>query len=229
MGNLSTWSRHAICIPDSGAGRRTGHWRSRQPCSAVQQWQPRVHRPAVHRNGLGVQHGQRPSTGNLNIEFVKSGYSNGSDTVGAAKDGDWFVDLNGTQGAGVIRQSFDTVAGQWYRVDYWISGNAGPGGVTMGDGAKSLDAKWNNVTADSATYLHQAGDKWSNLRWEAHSFLAQASGSSSTLSFHSTSTVYNAAGPFIDNISVTAVPEPATLALWLAGIGLVAGAARRRR
>jgi hypothetical protein len=38
-----------------------------------------------------------------------------------------------------------------------------------------------------------------------------------------------AAGPFIDNISVTAVPEPATLALWLAGIGLVAGAVRRGR
>lgn len=169
------------------------------------------------------------STGNVNIEFVKTGYSNGSDTVGAAKDGDWFVDLNGTQGAGVIRQTFDTVAGQWYRVDYWISGNAGPGGATMADGAKSLEARWNHVAADTATYLHQAGDKWSNLRWEAHSFLAQASGSSSTLSFHSLSTTYPFAGPFIDSISVTAVPEPATLALWLAGFGLVAGAVRRRR
>ncbi|MDP2008315.1 MAG: PEP-CTERM sorting domain-containing protein [Rubrivivax sp.] len=33
----------------------------------------------------------------------------------------------------------------------------------------------------------------------------------------------------ISNLSVTAVPEPATTALWLAGLGLVAGAARRRR
>ena len=169
------------------------------------------------------------STGSLNIEFVKAGYTNGSDTVGAAQDGDWFVDLNGVLGPGSIQQTFDTVAGQWYRVDYWISGNAGPGGATMADGAKSLQAAWNGSTADSATYAHQSGDNWSNLRWEAHSFLVQASGTSSTLGFQSTSTFYSDAGPFIDSISVTAVPEPATLALWLAGIGLVASAVRRRR
>ena len=163
-----------------------------------------------------------------NVEYVKSGYSNGSDTVGAAQDGDWFVDLNGTQGPGRISQTFDTIAGQWYRIDYWISGNAGPNGSTMADGSKSLTASWNGGTADSATYAHQSGDNWSNLRWEGHSFQAQASGTSSTLPFQSTSSYYIPAGPFIDAISVTAVPEPATLALWLAGLGLVAGVARRR-
>lgn len=98
----------------------------------------------------------------------------------------------------------------------------------MADGSKSLVAEWNGAGADSATYQHQAGDNWSNLRWEPHSFLVQASASSSTLGFRSTSTYYPAAGPFVDAISVTAVPEPATLALWLAGLGLVAGVARRR-
>lgn len=33
----------------------------------------------------------------------------------------------------------------------------------------------------------------------------------------------------VSNLSVTAVPEPASLALWLAGLGLVASVARRRR
>ena len=84
-----------------------------------------------------------------NVEYVKSGYSNGSDTVGAAQDGDWFVDLNGTQGPGRISQTFDTIAGQWYRIDYWISGNAGPNGSTMADGSKSLTASWNGGTADT--------------------------------------------------------------------------------
>jgi MYXO-CTERM domain-containing protein len=164
-----------------------------------------------------------------NIEYVKAGYSGAGDTVGAAMEGLWFVDLNGTQGPGTISQTFDTIAGQWYRVDYWMSGNAGPNGSTSADGAKSLVALWNGATADAATYLHQSGDRWSNLRWEGHSFLVQASATSSTLGFRSTSTVYAAAGPFIDAISVTAVPEPAEAAMWLAGIGMLAAVSRRRR
>lgn len=164
-----------------------------------------------------------------NIEYVKAGYGSAGDMVGAAKDGLWFVDLNGTQGPGRISQTFDTVAGQWYRVDYWMSGNAGPNGTTSADGTKSLVALWNGATADTATYLHQSGDRWSNLRWEGHSFLVQASTTSSTLGFRSTSTVYAAAGPFIDAISVTAVPEPAEAAMWLAGIGMLAAVSRRRR
>ena len=33
----------------------------------------------------------------------------------------------------------------------------------------------------------------------------------------------------VDNIAITAVPEPASAALWLAGLGVAAGMARRRR
>lgn len=163
------------------------------------------------------------------IEYVKAGYSGAGDTVGAASDGLWFVDLNGTQGPGTISQTFDTVAGQWYRVNYWMSGNAGPNGSTSADGAKSLVALWNGATADTATYLHQSGDRWSNMRWEGHSFLVQAAAASSTLGFRSTSTFYAEAGPFIDAISVTAVPEPAEAAMWLAGLGMLAAVGRRRR
>ncbi|TDP61610.1 DUF642 domain-containing protein [Roseateles toxinivorans] len=162
-----------------------------------------------------------------NIEYVKAGYASSGDVVGPAQDGDWFVDLNGTQGPGRISQSFDTVAGQWYRIDYYISGNAGPNGSTSG-GSKTLNALWNGGVADSASYLHQVGDKWSNNRWEAHSFLAQAVGASSTLGFQSTSFTYSAAGPFIDAITVTAVPEPGTYALMLVGLGLIGFAKRRR-
>lgn len=84
------------------------------------------------------------------------------------------------------------------------------------------------MVSDSAVYQHQTGDTWSNLRWEDHSFLVQAADAGSTLTFRSASTAYPAAGPFIDAISVTAVPEPTTMAMWLAGVGLLAGLARRR-
>lgn len=162
-----------------------------------------------------------------NIEFVKTGYAGGGDVVGAAADGLWFVDLNGTTGPGRISQSFDTVAGQWYRIDYFMSGNAGPNGSTS-NGSKTLNALWNGGVADSASYTHQVGDKWSILRWEAHSFLAQAVGATTTLGFQSTSTTYAAAGPLLDAITVTAVPEPGTYALMLAGLGLLGFAKRRR-
>jgi hypothetical protein len=36
-------------------------------------------------------------------------------------------------------------------------------------------------------------------------------------------------GGSLDNISVTAVPEPETVAMMLAGLGIVAGVASRRR
>lgn len=158
------------------------------------------------------------SVSQANIEFVRSGYTNGSDTVGAAADGDWFVDLNGTQGPGRIAQTFDTLAGQWYRIDFAISGNAGPNGVTSADGSKSLTVLWDGNLAGSASYQHLPGDGWSNLRWEGHSLLVQAAGASSTLAFQSASTVFAAAGPFVDAIQVSAVPEPGTAALWLTGL-----------
>ena len=162
-----------------------------------------------------------------NIEFVRAGYSNGADTVAPAADGDWFVDLNGTQGPGRIAQTFDTVAGQWYRIDFAMSGNAGPGGATAADGSKSLNVLWNGGTAASATYLHQPGDRWDNLRWEWHDVLVQATGSSSTLTFQSASSFYSAAGALVDAIQVTAVPEPGTAAMLLAGLAM--GTVLRRR
>jgi hypothetical protein len=163
-----------------------------------------------------------------NVEFVRSGYSNGSDTVGPAQDGLWMVDLNGTQGPASIAQTFDTVAGQWYAVNYFLSGNAGPNGSTS-VGNKTLAVYWNGALADTATYTHQPGDGWSNLRWDAHGFQAMATGPQTTLRFASTSNGYAAAGPMIDAISITPVPEPATALLWAGGAMVLLGAVRRRR
>lgn len=167
------------------------------------------------------------SVSSANVEFVRSGYSASGDTVAAAHDGLWMVDLNGTQGPGTISQTFDTVPGQLYLVEYWISGNAGPNGSTSG-GSKSLEVAWNGAVVDTATYLHQAGDNWANLRWEGHAVVVQAAGATSTLAFRSTSLTYAAAGPLLDDIRVSAIPEPATALLWLTGFGLLAATARKR-
>ena len=76
---------------------------------------------------------------------------------------------------------------------------------------------------------HRAGDNWSNLRGEAHGVDVLATGTTSLLRFQSTYTGNAAAGAFIDNIRVSAVPEPATAGLILAGLLLVGVAGRRRQ
>ena len=169
-----------------------------------------------------------------NIEFVRTGYSGAGDVVQSAHEGDWFVDLNGTQGPGGLRQSLLTDPNQQYRIDFWMSGNPGPLGVTTSGGPKTLDVLWNGAVAGSFSYTHLPGDQWSNLRWESHSVLVTGvglSGGFDTLEIRSTSNFHAAAGPFVDALSITAVPEPGTWAMLAAGLGLlgVVGARRGKR
>lgn len=163
-----------------------------------------------------------------NVEFVRQGYTGGGDTVAAAHDGFWMVDLNGTGGAGTISQTFDTLPGQQYLIEFWMSGNAGPLGATSAD-TKSLLVSWNSGTVANASYVHQVGDGWSNLRWEDHAVVVTAVGTSSTLAFTSTSTFYADAGPLVDDIRITPIPEPSAVAAALGGLALLAATLRRVR
>lgn len=163
------------------------------------------------------------------IEFVKNGYSGAGDVVASAHDGDWFVDLNGVSGPGGIGQDIATDVGQQYRIDFWMSGNAGPLGSTRADGSRTLDVLWNNAVVGTFTFVFQPGDQWNNLRWEKHSVLVTGASGLDSLELRSASTFYTAAGPMADSISITAVPEPETWALLAAGLGLVGFGAKRRR
>lgn len=163
-----------------------------------------------------------------NIEFVRNGFSGAGDVVASAQDGEWFVDLNGVGGPAGIGQDIATTSGQAYRIDFWMSGNAGPLGSTKADGSRSLDVLWNNSVVGSFTFVFQPGDQWNNLRWEKHSVLVNGASGLDSLEIRSTSNAYAAAGPFVDAISITAVPEPGTWAMLVAGLGLVGVGAKRR-
>ena len=167
------------------------------------------------------------ATGN-NIEFVKNGFSGSGDVVASAQDGDWFVDLNGVGGPGGIGQDIATESGQSYRIDFWMSGNAGPLGSMKADGSRSLDVLWNNSVVGSFTFVFQSGDQFNNLRWEKHSVLVDGASGLDSLEIRSTSNAYVAAGPLVDAISITAVPEPGTLAMLAAGLGLMGVGVKRR-
>jgi hypothetical protein len=162
------------------------------------------------------------------IEFVKNGFAGSGDVIASAQDGEWFVDLNGVSGPGGIGQDIATDPGQLYRIDFWMSGNAGPLGTSRADGSRSLDVLWNNAVVGSFTFVFQPGDRWNNLRWEKHSVLVTGASGLDSLEIRSTSSFYAAAGPFVDAITITAVPEPGTWAMLTAGLGLVGFGVNRR-
>ena len=124
-------------------------------------------------------------------------------------------------GQGGIQQTFDTVAGVLYNVSFWLAGNPDGAPVT-----KSVLVGASG--ADSATYSFTfTGFDKANMGWKNYTYSFVAASSSTTLSFASKdATSFGAA---LDNVSVAAVPEPATWAMMILGFGLVGGSMRRRR
>jgi choice-of-anchor C domain-containing protein len=128
------------------------------------------------------------------------------------------VDLHGNS-AGTLAQSFATDVGQSYLVSFWMAGN--PDGVPTEKTARVTSGD----AAESFSFLLGPGITRQNMGWEQRSFTFTALASTSTLTFSSTSTgiFYGAA---LDDVSVTAVPEPGVIGLL--GVSLIAFLRRRR-
>lgn len=125
--------------------------------------------------------------------------------------------------AGGISQTFDTIAGQTYSVDFLLAGN--PVG---GAGTKTVSvAATGNAALEYG--FNTAGTSTGDMGWISQIYTFTAASDSTTLSFASLND--NPYGPALDNVavSITAVPEPAVWAMMVGGLGLVGMQMRRRR
>lgn len=165
------------------------------------------------------------------------------------------VDLNGSNGQqGAIWQTFDTVAGQSYTVNFFYTRNSdynASGVLQMAAGAFATPTDFQNFRTGAAfsslvNFIFNTPEHGllstlicdPNDTWQQGSFTFIAAGSSTTIGFlgspvgtPGTNNAYS--GPVIDTVSVVTAthhPEPASLAVWsLLAAGGAAYSWRKRR
>jgi PEP-CTERM motif-containing protein len=119
----------------------------------------------------------------------------------------------GPEAPGRISQTFATTSGLAYKVDFWLA-------LDDSSQPNSFFWSWNGVKQGSGL------TNTTGFGYAEFSGLVSAIGSSSTLEF-------TFADPnsfwLLDDVSVNAVPEPETYALFASGLLALAAVARRRR
>ncbi|MCS6865847.1 MAG: choice-of-anchor C family protein [Gemmataceae bacterium] len=152
------------------------------------------------------------TVGGAGIDWIDNGYWNASQGLRS-------LDLSAVN-AGSISQTFSTIPGQAYLVQFDMAGNT--------DGGPAIKTLTADVGAGPITFSFDTTGRSrpGNMGWETKSFVFTATSSTTTLTF--TSTVTTAFGPALDNVSVTPIPEPMSLMV-LGGLMVSGLAAVRRR
>lgn len=181
-------------------------------------------------NGFGFESLSAPDNFTITGWTVSSGSVDYVGPYWQAAHGQRSLDLAGLYFNGTIFQSFPTTVGVPYVVSFALAGNPDvqPRTTTV--------QVW--VSSGGPPYASQTfnyvvnGQTHTNMGWTYVNWIFTAQSSLTTLGFTSLDT-YNdpqwgySFGPALDDVSVTAIPEPATLAL--VGLGLIAVGFLRRR
>jgi hypothetical protein len=145
------------------------------------------------------------------------GIANNS-TYNFAQSGDYYLDLSGTGSQSPIYQDFSTVPSATYNLSFYIgASNANPPASTIRFDLSGSTALLGAALTPSAPST--------NINWTLQSFNFVADSTITRLSFSGLSGIDDNAS-FVDSVSVTAIPEPASLlTLCLSSLALL----RRRR
>jgi hypothetical protein len=126
------------------------------------------------------------------------------------------IDLDGSTGdAGILSKSLSLDAGVQYTATFELAGNMRGGSET---GAVSFGFGGNNIT-----YSLLSSAAFSSYQ------LIFTPGSTGAYSLSFSNAGGDNIGALLDNVTVTAVPEPETYAMMLAGLGLMGAVVRRRK
>ena len=138
--------------------------------------------------------------------------------AGTAQDGHNFIELDGYENDR-ITQSFATTVGQSYEISFWYQNRDG-----VAAGSEGFDAVVLSGGVSSASLVGNAASNG----WLQEKIIFTAGSSFTTFTVAATGTS-DSLGTSFDNFSAIAVPEPATMGLFAAGLAILGLSARRRR
>ncbi len=142
-------------------------------------------------------------------------------TYWAASDGNRSLDMSALTSGQIMQTLTGLTAGKMYRIGFDMSAN--PDG---GSNVKRLTVSATGGVPQTFLYTRVPGQSASNMLWQHYTYTFVASSASQNLSFLSQNN--DPSGPALDNVTISAIPEPAMWGMMLLGFGMVGVAARRR-
>jgi hypothetical protein len=142
----------------------------------------------------------------------------------AGNDGSDFIELDGNENDR-ITQAFATTVGKEYQITFMYADRAGVAANSLGFDATVLTGSFSNLhltTLDKGAF----GDDGAQWHEAVIDFTAYSNLSVFSIAAAGVSDSY---GTSFDNFSAVAVPEPASLGLFAAGLAMLGLTARRRR
>lgn len=141
-----------------------------------------------------------------------------NNVAGTAQHGVNFVELDAASNSSIF-QSVNTVAGQNYLLSFWYSPRSG-----VSASSNPIGFAWGGTPVASVT----GNGSGSGNVWRQYSYNVVGTGALTELRFSAGGTS-DSLGGSLDNVALTAVPEPGSMALFALGLGLLGYAARRKQ
>jgi choice-of-anchor C domain-containing protein len=149
----------------------------------------------------------------------------GIDYIGGywqAADGVRSIDLSGNNKGAISQALNGLVVGGLYHVNFALAGNPDGGASTK------VAVASDGGSQSSVFFFPQAGNTKTNMGWTNQTFDFVATAANANLTFSATQ--FDAFGPALDNVSISGpVPEPASWAMMIVGLGGIGAMVRRRR